>query len=104
MYDEWKWWAGDNDEDFRVGPMDSREDAIQEALDQCVYDEVQSPNGNWSRVVYVMEARGTFYDCDECGTVERACDECQDYGDSPHWFFKQTRNAAVTYHPYETAE
>lgn len=33
MSDGWNWWAGDNDEHYRVGPCESRDEALAEATD-----------------------------------------------------------------------
>jgi hypothetical protein len=73
--DDWGWWAGRSDDEFGVGPFTTKEGAVQEALDQLTYDEVEV-DGEWRRVVYFAECRGLHYECDECGIVPKACDEC----------------------------
>lgn len=56
----WMWWAGDNDERYSVGPCATRQDAIDEALGQGVYLEVEPDppeRPDWTIGVYVIEAR-----------------------------------------------
>lgn len=91
---DWGWWAGRNDGHFDVGPFASKEDAIQEALDQGAFDEVQV-DGEWCRVVFFAECCGLHYECDECGIVPEACDECMSYlgSDDSAGTFAGCRNA-----------
>ena len=75
---DWGWWAGRSDGEVSVGPMASKDDAIQEAVDQGDYEEVETPDG-WRKLIHYAECCGEFYDCEECGTPPRPCDECSDY-------------------------
>lgn len=52
---EWSWWAGTNDEMFAFGPHKSREDAIEEARNDCA-GEVQNAKGEWVIGVHLVEA------------------------------------------------
>lgn len=96
MTKNWQWWSGCDGETFTQGPFDKREDAIDEAFDQGDFAEEQLNDGTWIGRVYVLEAKGTYYECTECGVVEKACAECAaslNY-DEPVWYFECQRNAS----------
>ncbi|MCY0148300.1 ETC complex I subunit [Hoeflea sp. G2-23] len=95
LQDEWSWWAGSNDECFSCGPFGTKEDAIAEAVAQGDVYEADEPGDIIVEYVHVIETKGTFYDCDECGTVQEACDGCKsslEQGEAT-FQFKQVRNA-----------
>lgn len=73
------WWAGDSEEHFQVGPFATKHEAIDEAFFQEYFEEVEIEPGVWVRRVYYAEAGGLHFDCEECGIVEKACDECVNY-------------------------
>ena len=53
------WWAGDNDERYAVGPCATRQEAIDEAIAQCVYQELDPEppeHPDWRIAIYVCEA------------------------------------------------
>ncbi len=53
------WWTGDNDERYSVGPYATRQEAIDEAIAQCVYQELDPEppeHPNWRIAIYVCEA------------------------------------------------
>lgn len=52
----WKWYAGENDETFSVGPFDSREAVLNEAKGQRL-GESQDENGAFTLTFHVVEAR-----------------------------------------------
>lgn len=55
----WQWWAGDNDEWFTVGPCDTKEEAIQQAIEDEVglwFDKSQDPPC-LMQAFHVVEAR-----------------------------------------------
>lgn len=97
MDSKWEWWSGRSDEYYSQGPFDKREDAIEEAFGQDDFEEEQLADGSWVGHVYVAEHKGTYFDCDECGRVEKACPECCKYldRDEPQWLFAQTRNVEL---------
>lgn len=99
---EWGWWAGSNDEIYAVGPLPTKEEAITEALGQGAFVEVGTPGG-WQRKVFWVEAAGTVYHCDECGTVKEACAECQDtlMPDEAASLFERSRNEGDGLFPYD---
>ena len=90
----WYWWAGRDQETYTQGPFDKKEEAIDEAFAQSDYEEEQAADGRWLARVYVAEHKGTEYECDECGTVDRACDGCAEslLREEARWYFKYTRN------------
>lgn len=80
MNSDWGWWAGCSSDLFDVGPFPTKEDAIEEAFAQDACAEIEI-DGEWKRLVHYAECCGLHYDCDECGTVPKACDACVDYLD-----------------------
>ena len=55
----WQWWAGANDEWFTVGPCDTKEEAIHQAIGDEVglrFDKSQDPPC-WTQSFQVVEAR-----------------------------------------------
>jgi len=55
----WQWWAGANEEWFTIGPCDTKEQAIDEALNDGIgewLDETQDPPA-WMQSFFVVEAR-----------------------------------------------
>lgn len=52
---KWEWWAGTNEEEFRYGPHNSREDAISEAQSDAS-GEFQDNDGVWKVGVHIVEA------------------------------------------------
>ena len=100
MHDEGGWWAGDCEELMSVGPFQTEQEAIQEALDGHYCDESEI-DGKFKRVVFSLEAKGTYFDCDECGTVERACDDCLDWIDDGEFKFLNVRNERRSIHDLE---
>ena len=91
MTDKWQWWSGMSDELYTQGPFASREIAIEEAFRNENVMEEQIDGTNIGHV-FIIEARGTFFDCDECGVVEKACDACTSQYDTPAFYFRETRN------------
>ena len=75
---DWAWWAGSSCEIFEVGPHETKDDAIQEALDQLAYDEVEKPDGTWRRGVYFAECAGEYFECEECRDPPKPCKGCND--------------------------
>lgn len=100
--DDWGWWAGRDEYLFDVGPCKTKGDAIKEALGQGSYEEVETKDG-WRRLVCFAECRGLHYDCDECGTVPEACQECKDYlgPEESGGIFAASRNAGSQLFQYE---
>lgn len=52
----WQWWAGANEEWMTIGPCDTRQQAIDEAV-QDGFGEIQGEDGAWRNAFYVCEAR-----------------------------------------------
>lgn len=83
-----------------MGPCETQELAIQEALDLGCYDEVETVDG-WRRLVHFAECRGLHYDCGECGTDPEACDQCRAYGlEGSCGTFNETRNEGSVLREY----
>jgi tRNA uridine 5-carbamoylmethylation protein Kti12 len=55
--ERYKWWASDNDEYYKIGPCNTKEEAIDEAIGQCIYNEFEDPEGskNWKIIIHVVE-------------------------------------------------
>ena len=53
----WGWWAGSNEDLFDVGPCETRDEAISEAIGSCTYNEFQNDDGRWMVEVFLCEAR-----------------------------------------------
>jgi len=102
MTDDWGWWAGRDESVLAVGPLPTKEAAVQEALDQGEFDEIETPEG-WRRLVYFAECRGEYYDCGECGNPPKPCAGCRGYlsADELHTMFARSRNAGSELHLYE---
>jgi hypothetical protein len=88
---QWGWWASRDDEYFSVGPYSSRHGAIEAAKVEFDWTADINDNGDWCISFYIIEASGTYYDCDECGRVKEACEGCQKY-DEPSFYFLNVRN------------
>lgn len=97
------WWAGGSEESFAVGPHGTKDAAIEEALAQDCYSEVEIEPGVWKRRVFFAECGGLHYECDECGTVPKACGECVAYlyPDESASTFQWSRNHRFSDHDYE---
>lgn len=95
MADEWGWWSGSSDEHFSCGPCDTKAEAVAEALAQDAIYEDEREGGVIVDLVHVIEAKGTHYDCEECGTVPEACAECKSclYPEECASKFTHVRNA-----------
>lgn len=53
------WWASDNNERFPIGPFASRQEAIDEAIGQCVFTELEPEppeHPDWRIAIHVVEA------------------------------------------------
>jgi hypothetical protein len=94
MTDKWQWWSGSCEEIYTLGPFETKQEAIEEALSAGVYEELEEPTGSWKAGVYVAEHKGTYFDCDECGRVKKACEGCVAYlsAEESAFYFSQTRN------------
>lgn len=105
MSDKWGWWSGDAPDMFSVGPLPTKEDAVQEAIDTGAFQEVETREG-WRRLVFYAECRGLHYDCGECGVVPEACDGCKDALDPEDLAgtFAQTRNEGSVFVDYDDEE
>jgi len=53
----WTWWAGDNEEWLSIGPEATRDDAVDEAVGQCVGEFRDEAGGKWKLGIHVVEAR-----------------------------------------------
>ncbi|GGA99890.1 hypothetical protein GCM10011491_30200 [Brucella endophytica] len=120
---DWKWYVGDNDGIFDVGPCDTREEAIEEArgqygddmgihLVEAVKDEIRLADYIGATSI-LEEAEERAYDlCDPEGSdplfgvtgdqasdlsarLRKACDEWQEAHNLRFvpWAFTRTRNA-----------
>lgn len=52
----WKWWAGDNEEWMSVGPCDTRDEAIEQATDECMGEFQDDKDGKWKLAFHIVEA------------------------------------------------
>ena len=53
------WWAGDNDERYVIGPCKTRQEAIEEAIGQSCFNELEPEppeHPDWRIAIYVCEA------------------------------------------------
>lgn len=75
MTDEWGWWAGRDDQSLNYGPFRTDKDAVVEALHVGAHGEEQI-DGKWFLTVHVAKIKGWFFDCEECGDPDDACDGC----------------------------
>ncbi len=102
MADDWGWWAGSDKSLFSVGPFPTKDDAIQEALGQGSFEEVETDAG-WKRLVFFAECRGLYYDCEECGSLPEPCAECRDIllPEDLRSTFAQARNAGSVVMDYD---
>lgn len=91
--EKWGWYAGDSPESYQVGPFDTKQQAINEAQSAGYTTDFETESG-WVRKVFFAEHCGTYYDCNECGSVARACKDCSDFmnWDEPRAYFTSTRN------------
>lgn len=107
MAQDWKWWASHDGEYFSVGPCGSRDSVLDEAETELDWAEDTDENGQWYIPIHIIEASGTYYDCDECGRVEKACKECVKtfLYDEPAFYFLNVRNEEYVKHirPVEPA-
>lgn len=91
---------------MQLGPFDMRDEAIDEAMYAGCYEELEPDElePDWRVGVYVIEARGSEYECDECGTVKQACADCrEELSGNPNWApwqFRQVRNSEFVVHPH----
>lgn len=53
------WWASDNDERYKIGPCATRQEAIDEAISQGIFTELDPEppeHPNWRIAIHVVEA------------------------------------------------
>lgn len=94
MMSDWKWYSGSNDKSFDCGPFDTKEQAVAEAMHSYAFEEREDEVDIITDIVHVTQAKGTYWDCGECGEVSEACSDCGAYlePDEPHFFFKHVQN------------
>jgi hypothetical protein len=55
---KWKWFSGLDEEFFTEGPFDTKEEAIQEALDNDAFNTFfDEATGEWMAALFVIEAQ-----------------------------------------------
>lgn len=54
-HDDFKWYAGADEEYYTAGPYDTRDEAIREALDSLI-GEFQDESGDWKVGFYLVQA------------------------------------------------
>jgi hypothetical protein len=102
---EWKWWSGHDEENFALGPFDTRQEAIDAAQhDAC--GEFQDVDDVWKVGVHLVEARkdplrlADFIDVE--GMLERAeesvsdSDRASEYDDPPYFEITPAQESALT--------
>jgi hypothetical protein len=53
----WKWYAGQNDEWFALGPFDTREELLKQAEGERLGEFLDDADGAWKLAFHVVEAR-----------------------------------------------
>lgn len=82
MAAEFKWYASCDQENYTVGPRDSREAIVQAAMDQDLGLR-QGPEGHWDRLTfYIMEANKLPVDLafhlNDDSVIEGICESVED--------------------------
>lgn len=72
---DWRWWAGDNEERYSVGPCDTREEAIAEARGYD-FDPIF--------VIEARERRVPYVTIDGAAMVETLCENYYDHHADPN--------------------
>ena len=55
MHDDFKWYVGADEEYYTAGPYDTRDEAVDEAIHQCI-GEFKGDDGVWKIGFYLAEA------------------------------------------------
>lgn len=84
---EWGWYAGNSEERYEIGPLPSRQAAIDEAIGQCVYAELDPEppeHPDWRIRIHLIEAaKNEIADITFDG--DRIIEELEDGGQCEEW-------------------
>lgn len=81
-HDGWKWYSGNDEEHFSLGPFETRQDAIDTARDDAC-GEFQDVDGSWKVGIHLVEARKESLRLSEWIDVERMIERAdEDVGES----------------------
>lgn len=79
---EYKWYASRDEEYCTVGPCDTREQAIAEAIDDCM-GEYEADDGSYRLSFYIMEAKNEPLKLSDWIDVDRMLEDADEkVGDS----------------------
>jgi hypothetical protein len=106
MTDKWQWWSGRDAEFYTNGPFETRQDAIDAAIENETFAEVVDCDGKWRAEFYVAEHSGTYFDCAECGLVKESCAGCRESLDPEEYasFFERSRNEEYISVPHPSGD
>jgi hypothetical protein len=83
IHDDWKWYSGNNEEYFSLGPFDTRQEAIDAAQDDAGGEFQDDDGSTWKVGVHIVEARKESLRLSQWIDVERMVENAdEDVGES----------------------